>query len=90
MLISEPFTISKPKRERVYAYVSSESCNRVEAYKPGATVGRDQQPVSKCGDLTAWKLGKRETLKVIINPHPLCRLHKRVAAAMVARLLGWV
>jgi hypothetical protein len=47
---------------RAYAYVTTETCRLRDAVRPGALIGRDEIPVSRDGDYTAWRHGKRETL----------------------------
>jgi hypothetical protein len=52
-------------RARTYAYVTTETCRVRDAVRPGALIGRDESPVSRDGDYTAWPHGKRETLRLL-------------------------
>jgi hypothetical protein len=71
---------------RAYAYVTSE-CRRLrDAVRPGALIGRDETPVSRDGDYTAWPHGKRETLRRMADGDTA---YTRASARAAAILLGW-
>jgi hypothetical protein len=72
---------------RTYAYVTSECCRQRDAVRPGTTIGRDEIPVSRDGDYTAWPHGKRETIRRMADGDTA---YKRESARAVAELLGWV
>ena len=74
-------------RARTYAYVSTETCHQRDAVRPGATIGRDEIPVSRHGDYTAWPHGRRETLRRMADGDTA---YTREAARAVALALGWV
>jgi hypothetical protein len=70
-----------------YAYVTTETCRQRDAVRPGALIGqRDETPVSRHGDYTAWRYGKRETLKLMVDGYTA---YTRASARAVAELLGW-
>jgi hypothetical protein len=72
---------------RAYAYVTTECCRQRDAVRPGALIGRDEIPVSRHGDYTAWPHGKRETLRRITIANTA---YARASARAVANLFGWV
>ena len=72
---------------KIYAYVTTETCHHLDAVRPGAYVGRDQRPVSKHGDWSAWCHGKRQTLAMCQNY--LITPYRRACAREVAKLMGW-
>ena len=74
------------KRDKTYAYVTTGSCVRMDAVKPGSFIGRNEIPVSKHGDYYKWAWGKKDTLAAIRNGGSE---HDRNAARAVAQLLGW-
>jgi hypothetical protein len=69
------------------AYVSSECCRRIDAFRPGAEVGG--RPVSKHGDYSPWPYGKRETLAMLL-PNSGVSMYRYRCARAVARVLGWM
>ena len=71
---------------RAYAYVTTETCRQRDAVRPGALIGRDEIPVSRDGDYTAWPHGKRATLRLMTDGHTA---YKRESAQAVAIALGW-
>jgi len=72
---------------RTYAYVTTETCHQRDAVRPGATIGRDEIPVSQDHDYTAWPHGKRETLRRMADGDTAYKLG---SARAVAELFGWV
>ena len=72
-----------------YAYVTSETCRRVSAEKPGVVIGREGVPVSKHGDYERWECGKFETARIIQSHLTAANAHRQAAAQAVAELLGW-
>jgi hypothetical protein len=70
-----------------YAYVTTETCRQRDAVRPGALIGRDEIPVSRHGDYTAWLHNKRETLRRITIANTA---YARASARAVANLFGWV
>ena len=78
-----------------YAYVTTECCVRRDAVAPGS-YGRNDEPIHRNGDYTAWTRGKRETLAIIDGTHHCYRAaaagydnYLRGSALAVARLKGW-
>jgi hypothetical protein len=71
---------------RAYAYVTTETCRVRDAVRPGALIGRDEIPVSRHGDYTAWCDGKRETLRRMADGDTA---YGRKSARAVAILMGW-
>jgi hypothetical protein len=71
---------------RAYAYVTTETCRLRDAVRPGALLGRDEIPVSRHGDYTAWPHGKRETLRLMADGDTA---YTRASARAVAGLMGW-
>jgi hypothetical protein len=71
---------------RAYAYVTSECCRLRDAACPGAMIGRDEIPVSRDGDYTAWPHGKRETLRLMADGDTA---YKRESARAVSVMMGW-
>jgi hypothetical protein len=69
-----------------YAYVTTETCRLRDAVRPGALIGRDEIPVSRDGDYTPWRHGKRETIRLMTDGHTA---YKRQSAQAVAITLGW-
>lgn len=69
---------------RTYAYITTETCRRMDACLPGDYVGREETPVSRHGDYAPWRHGKRETIRRFGLPGYGGR-----AARAVAELLGW-
>jgi hypothetical protein len=69
-----------------YAYVTTECCRQRDAVRPGALIGRDEIPVSRHGDYTAWRHGKRETLRRMTDGDTA---YTRDSARAVAIELGW-
>ena len=72
------------KRQRIYAWVTSETCTSARAFAPGSEY--QGVPVSTHGDLRPWYYNKRETLK-LASAGP--GSWERRTAAMVAYVLGW-
>jgi hypothetical protein len=72
---------------RAYAYVTTETCLRRHAVRPGALIGRDEIPVSRHGDYAPWPHGKRETLRRMAIGNTG---YTRASARAVADLFGWV
>jgi hypothetical protein len=70
-----------------YAYVTTETCRLRDAVRPGPLIGRDEIPVSRDGDYTAWPHGRRETLRRMADGDTG---YARASARAVAELLGWV
>jgi hypothetical protein len=70
-----------------YAYVTDEYCLVRHAVRPGALIGRDEIPVSRHGDYTAWPHGKRETLRRMTDGDTV---YQRGSARAVAVTMGWV
>ena len=70
----------------IYAYVTSQCCTRQRAVRPGEEV--NGTPISKHGDYSQWRRGKRETLEVLANPDKYS-IWGVIAAGNVARLMGW-
>ena len=77
------------KRQKIYAYFTSETCTRLNVVKPGSFIDNRNggEPVSRHGDYSPWTLGKRATFAVLQEPGGPTH-HWRVAYA-VARLMGW-
>jgi hypothetical protein len=71
---------------RTYAYVTTETCRQRDAVRPGTLIGRDEIPVSRDGDYTAWPHGKRETLRRMTHGDTA---YQRESAQAVAVTLGW-
>jgi hypothetical protein len=69
-----------------YAYVTTETCRLRDAVRPGTLIGRDETPVSRHGDYTAWAYGKRETLRLMTDSDTA---YKRESARAVAVMMGW-
>jgi hypothetical protein len=69
-----------------YAYVTTETCRQRDAVRPGALIGRDEIPVSRDGDYTAWPHGKRATLRLMTDGDTA---YRRESAQAVAITLGW-
>jgi hypothetical protein len=75
---------------KVYAYVRSETCNTRKAVRPGSTVGRNEEPVSKSDDWKPWPFGKRETLAIIARGGAdASRYYMYQCAQLVADLRDW-
>jgi hypothetical protein len=74
------------KRDKTYAYVTTGSCVRMDAVKPGSFIGRNEIPVSKHGDYCKWPWCKKDTLNLVANGGSE---YDRNAARAVAQLLGW-
>jgi hypothetical protein len=75
---------------RIYAYVTAECCVTQRAVKPGAEIGGDKTPVSKCNDYEPWTDGKRQTLSLIDQRSSNVSMRRWQCARMVARLLDWI
>ena len=78
-------------KQKVYAYVTNESCGVHDARKPGSRIGNEYKPVSKHGDYVAWTYNKKETLSFARGEvHGAYRnLYHIGTAQSVAALLGW-
>lgn len=77
-------------KNKIYAYVKSETCTMRDAVVPGSTVGRNEEPVSRHGDWNPWVFGKRETLAIIARgAADASRYYMYQCAQLVAALLGW-
>lgn len=73
----------KVKRPKIYAYVNTETCRRIDAVLPGHEIEEGRR-AWQSDDYTAWPHGKRETLRRT----ELAGYPGRAARA-VAELLGW-
>ena len=73
---------------RVYAYVSSETCVIRHAYRPGEFHPKTGEPIYKHGDFDRWPFGKRETL-AMLKLQGAHNSYRREAARLVAELLDW-
>jgi hypothetical protein len=77
-------------RNRIYAWIKAECCVTRDAVRPGSTVGRNEEPVSRHGDWRPWLHGKRETLTIIERGcADASRHYTYQCAVMVAELLDW-
>lgn len=54
---------------KTYAYVTSENCAIRRAFLPGDEY--KGEPVSRHGDLSPWRYGKRETAQIAKGKHPV-------------------
>jgi len=77
---------------KTYAYITRENCTCREAYRPGET--KDNQRVSKHGDLASWTYSKRETRNIAAGKYPGGRvagndLYLMKSARAVVDKLGW-
>ena len=72
---------------KIYAYVTTETCQVHNMALPGETIGRDDRKVSAHGDYTAWNKGKRETLALMADAK--ATPYQRASAYRVAKLLRW-
>ena len=74
--------------QRVYAYVSSETCVTRRAYRPGEFHPKTGEPIHKHGDFNRWPFGKRETL-AMLKLSGAHNSYRRQAARLVCDLLDW-
>ena len=72
------------KRQRIYAWVTSETCTSLRAFAPGDVYQGGL--VATHGDLCPWYHNKRETLDLAISCPGGWGMR---AAVAVARVLGW-
>ena len=75
---------------KIYAWVSSETCTNRRAVRCGERAGRNDELVSRHGDYNPWLYSKRETLAIIASGCADARNYYRVQMArLVSELLDW-
>lgn len=70
----------------IYAYVTSEVCAAIRVFLPGTEY--QGEPVSRHGDLFAWRFGKRETIALALRESDHVDYTSR-CAWRVAAVMGW-
>ena len=77
-------------RNKIYAWVKTETCTIRGAVLPGSRVGRNEEMVSRHGDYLPWLRGKRATLRIIREGCANATNYYRYRCAVaVAELRGW-